>query len=198
VNEYISNILAAWESATPAQQELGLTWYARAHKLALDLGNGNASLGAGLIAALSPNKRWDLNVRLARDAADGWVHGHTASNLAKVNDLLKGKDPLTVFSSPRALKTRNFYLNILDPSDPFPVTIDRHAWDVATGTVHGNAERGITPKRYQIAAEAFRAAGAFLGLPGSTVQAGTWQALRESLAGTSFRGTFALTETERI
>jgi hypothetical protein len=184
---YVQNIITAWHAAAPDQQERGRSWYQTAHDLAYVIGDGDVRMGAGLIAALSANKRWELNVKLARDAAGGDVHGHTEVTLAKVRAILDGADPGDVL--PLDKKTGAFYRCILTPDDPDPVTVDRHAHDIAVGTIYGNQDRGLSNlTRYATLAHAYRVAGRAIGEIPSTVQAATWIAHIEKLAGTGTRG----------
>lgn len=111
-------------------------------------------------------------------ASCGAVHGHTGPVLAKVRAILDGADPAGLL--PAALKTGHFYRNIADPADPHPVTVDRHAHDIAAGERYGRRNRGLTcPARYATLADAYRAAAAELGELPSTVQAVTWLAWRQ-------------------
>src|SRR3954463_16583054 len=66
-----------------------------------------AARGAGVIAALSANKAWDMNQKLARRAFEGNVSGHTAANLEKVAKIMAGTDPTEVL--PMTMKTGNFF-----------------------------------------------------------------------------------------
>ena len=140
-------------------------------------------------------RRQDLRVgRRLPDAAlpgqplsAGNVHGHVRNALDKVELIARGVDPRDVL--PFALKTWNFFQCILDPSDAFAVTIDRHAHDVAVGETLGDADRGLrSPVRYEILADAYRAAAAKLKITPSRLQATVWIAHRESISGTGHRG----------
>lgn len=183
---YVRNIIAVFESANDDQRARGANWYQSAHELADFLSEGDVSRGAGVIAALSANKAWDINQRLARRAFDGDVSGHTRDNLAKVAKILAGADPTTVL--PMGMKTGNFYRCILDPQDQEAVCIDRHAHDVAVGAPWGDKERGLGAKgRYAVASLAYRNAAARLGVSPSVVQATTWVVWTEGLAGVARR-----------
>jgi hypothetical protein len=183
-DEYVRNIKATWYRATPDQLTRGATWYPNVHSLAEFLSGGNASQGAGVISALSPMKLWTENVKLATDALNGNVHGHFGSALHKVALIMSGSDPANVL--PMNLKTGNFYRNILDPSDPDPVTIDRHAIDIAAGRAYvgmgakghakGSARQdGLTNvNRYASLAHAYRVAAVQLGVLPNVLQATTW------------------------
>jgi hypothetical protein len=183
---YIRNIVKVYEQATEDQKRRGREWYPTAHQLADFLSEGDVVRGAGVIAALSANKAWDLNQRLARDAFNGNAHGHTSANLAKVAKIMAGVDPTEVL--PMSAKTGNFYRCILDPTDPEPVCIDRHAHDIAGGRPYGDADRGLSAKgRYAVLSLAYRNAAAKLGVLPSVLQATTWVVWTEALAGVDRR-----------
>lgn len=169
IDEMTANILAAWDALTADDIAKGRAWYPVANDLARMLGNGDVRKGAGVIAAMSPLKSWKENVRLATDAVNGNVHGTFGDAIRKVERILDGADPCDVL--PMDAKTGNFYANILDPSDPAPVTIDRHAYRVATGE---KMPSGIKGKRYAEVAQAYRNAAAARGVNGATMQAGVW------------------------
>jgi hypothetical protein len=173
LDEYITNITHAYKMASPDQIERGHNWYPVANQLALIVGNGDARVGAGVIAALSANKRWKTNQKLALDAAEGNIHGHTGVTLTKVQKILDGTDPEDVL--PMALKTGNFYRAILDPEDPDVAVIDRHAHDVAVGRTFGEEDRGLGNKtRYATLALAYRLAARKLNEIPNALQAIVW------------------------
>jgi len=185
---YIKNIVKVYEQANSDQRHRGRMWYHTAHELADFLSEGNVQMGAGVIAALSANKAWDLNQRLARSAFAGEVRGHTANNLAKVAKIMAGADPAEVL--PMGMKTGNFYRNIIDPEDTEAVTIDRHAHDAAVGAPWGDRERGLSSKgRYAVLSLAYRNAAAKLGITPSVLQATVWIAWTERNAGIKRRPT---------
>lgn len=187
VAQYVANILATYRRATPKQIERGRNWYPVAHDLALVVGNGDARKGAGILAALSANKSWSENVRLAKDAGNGNVHGHFSDALRKVNRILDGEDPSDVL--PMSMKTGHFFRCIDDPTDPDPVVIDRHAHDIAVGEVYGQADRGLSSKgRYAALAHAYREAALQARLIPSVLQAITWCVQIDALSGVGTRG----------
>lgn len=173
---YVINILNAWRAANADQQYRGRAWYRTANQLAYMLSGGNTRQGAGVIAALSANKRWSENVRLAEVAYTvRGPAGHFADALRKVSAILEGADPETVL--PMDVKTGNFFRCIADPDDPDAVVIDRHAHDIAVGEVYGQADRGLSNKtRYALLAHCYREAALRLGELPSVVQAVTWVA----------------------
>lgn len=76
---YTRAIVEMWNSATHDQVRRGRMWYPTAHKLAAEISVGDTTKGAGVLAALSANKSWTENCRLARKAFDeGTASGHVA------------------------------------------------------------------------------------------------------------------------
>lgn len=185
--EFTANVIETYQRATPEQIIAGKAWYPAAHALALEIA-GNASTGAGVIAALSANKGWAENQRLARLAcATGEPRGHVANAIQKVRAVLDGTPAEAVL--PMDKKTGHFYRCILDPRDAWAVCIDRHAHDVAVGEVYGDRERGLsTQSRYDAIANVYRAAADALDVLPQEVQAVTWVVHTNSLAGVGSRG----------
>lgn len=171
---YVRNIIRAYESATADQEKRGREWYSTAHQIADLMAEGNVRAGAGVIAALSAQKAWSLNVRMAERAfATGDPQGHTQDAITKAAKILAGVDPADIL--PMTSKTGMFFRTILDPDDPDAVVIDRHAHDVAVGIRYGNRDRGLSNRnRYATLAHAYREAARILGELPSTVQAVTW------------------------
>jgi hypothetical protein len=168
---YLSRIVEMYAMATGDQVAAGLDWYPAAHRIAEEY--GDVRRGAGIIAALSANKGWGENIRLARLAFTGVFRGHFADALGKASAIHAGADPTEVL--PMGLKTGQFFLCIADPADPDAVVIDRHAHDVVAGMKYGGASRGLdAPGRYSSIADAYREAGKQLGMVPSEVQAIVW------------------------
>lgn len=185
--QYIDNILATWHAATAEQAEHGRTWYRTAHELACAMTPGNSRAGAGVIAALSANKSWPENCRLAGLACrSNLTGGHVPDALRKAASIAAGADPADVLPTNR--KTGHFFRCIADPTDREAVAIDRHAHDVAVGETYGNRDRGLSStRRYALLAQCYREAAARLGELPSTVQAVTWVVHTDRIAGTSTR-----------
>lgn len=184
---YVANIIRVYRSATDDQRARGHNWYRTAHQLAAFMADGDTRAGAGVIAALSANKAWDINQRLAQRAFEsGTPSGHVGDALGKASKIMAGTDPAEVL--PMGLKTGNFYRSILDPTDAEAVTIDRHAHDIAMGRPWGNRERGLSSKgRYAVLSLAYRNAAAKLGILPSELQATTWVVWTERNAGVKRR-----------
>ena len=186
----VDNILQVFFEANDEQLSSGLGWYAMAHANAARIAHGDVECGAGVIAALSPLTNWDRNVFLAEKAfLDDHASGSFFSNCAKADAIMFGwKDPLVALGGD---KVRNFYRAIVDPADPEPVVIDRHAFAVAIGRVATDTERDTMLKRrgvYAQFAECYREAALSLShlfseyIPPSAVQAVTWLVWRDTKA----------------
>lgn len=185
---YVRNILSVWHLASESQLNDGLDWYTQAHRTAEMIADGDVKRGAGVIAALSPQTSWWLNVELACDAFDaGVATRHLRDATGKANRIMRGVDPEDVL--PMRRKTGHFYRCILNPEDRVSVCVDRHAYDIAVGIPLGDWNRGLSAGgRYQLLVECYREAAFKAGVIPSQIQAVTWVAWRDSLAGVGNRG----------
>jgi hypothetical protein len=180
IEDMENNLHDAWEQITPQDLFNGVAWYPAAHDLAFTIGHGDVRKGAGLLAALSPNKAWDTNKRLAVDAGNGIFGGHVGNALLKAQVIYAGADPATVL--PMGKKTGHFYKNIYTPLNPDWVTIDRHmiralksCWD--------DGEPRITLREYGDCVLATQKAAANVGLVPSVFQAAIWEWARREFKG---------------
>lgn len=98
-----------------------------------------AHIGAGVFAALSPNNDYIGNLRdttrllaaaKAKSSIDDFKVSTYGSNKRKAWRIAHGEDPLELIVYP---KTRNFYLNIINPLDTQPVTVDGHIYNAWRG-----------------------------------------------------------------
>lgn len=167
-----SNLLAGWEMTTPLQQYKGLAWYPQAHDFAHVIGHGNVRLGAGELAALSANKSWNDNRRLAVDACNGVFGGHVGDALRKARAIYDGANPMDVL--PMHRKTGHFYMNIFNPLNPDYVTIDRHMIRVAK-LEWDNGSPTVTMQEYGDVVLATQKAAANVGIMASAFQAILWE-----------------------
>lgn len=167
---YVKAILDVYYRATTAQLAQGRTWYNTVQDIARVIGNGNVRLGAGLIAALSPNTLWSLNLTLARKCANGEPFGTLPGNIANAMRILAGEDFASVL--PAGKKTWHFAHNIA--GDASHVTIDRWAIRIAVGT----DKKSVTPLQYAILADAYAEAANVAGETPAAMQAITWCVIR--------------------
>jgi hypothetical protein len=180
----VGHILATWERASDHVRDSGAAWYADAHHVACELDPEAPARAAGVIAALSPQTSWDLNVRLAKRAyADDNASGHTRLFCRRANAILvDGETPDSVLGG---RKVRAFFALIAEPfADWFTVCVDRHAVAVALGRTLTNRERKVLERVgvYDYVADAYRCAASALGLAPHVVQAATWLQWRNETA----------------
>ena len=93
-------------------------------------------IAAAVFSALSPNNDYHGNLRDANTLLTAAHRGQTLAdftvstygqNKRKAWRIAHGEDPLELIV---AKKTRSFFLNIHNPNDPFPVTVDGHMVNV--------------------------------------------------------------------
>ena len=195
--EGVANICAILDAATAAEWAEGVAWYRKARTVAGIVGRAAGykgkrayTVGAGVVAALSPSCAWDTNMAAALAVADngGQRLGTDASrfqnaaNVAKAARIMGGAPVLDVLGGD---KVRAFFACIADPSDSHAVCVDRHAAAVAFGRSLSEKEMReavkVTKKggsNYERIADMYRAAAAARGLSPMDVQAITWVAWR--------------------
>jgi hypothetical protein len=137
----IDNLRACLDTADSDDWEYGRGAWVRYHTLLSEMGDRldmPHHLVFGVFAALSPNNDYHGNLRDANRLLEAKVNGKKINevsvctygpNKQKAWSIANGADPRVEI---QGLKTRNFYLNIADPLDPNPVTIDGHifnAWN---------------------------------------------------------------------
>jgi hypothetical protein len=163
----------------------GYYWYRAAHEWTHEVAHRygvRPDVVAGIVAALSPGVTWDVNkrdavalieyfkgVRETEPTVSTYYH-----NVRKAGWIWNGQPIEGVLGGN---KTRNFYLNILNPYDNHAVTIDRHAVKAARGMSKGGAVV-ITDAQYSIVAHAYRMEASRLGLTPCQFQAITWEAYK--------------------
>lgn len=178
---HVHNIMNKYKEASPEMVKGGHEWYERAHDVAAKVGKGDVEKGAGIIAALSPQTGWSRNVELSHRLVQTGHAEHTADNLQKAQRIQAGEHPMDVLGGH---KVRSFYQNIADPSNPHPVTIDRHAHDIAVGIPFRGTSKATEKAgslglsaigRYQHFERSYKAASEQLGIEHPhKVQATTW------------------------
>lgn len=194
---HVQNIVNKYHTASPELLKGGSAWYEKAHEEAKKVGGGDVRKGAGIIAALSPLNDWDRNVAQAHELRKtGGVYGALIpQNVEKASRIHAGEDPHEVLGGH---KVRSFFENIHDPSNKEPVTIDRHAYDIAVGNPFVGTGRKSTPRggggkmspdlglsaknRYDHFVEAYHSAAQHLGVEiPNKAQAVSWVAHRGQL-----------------
>jgi len=139
-------------------------------------------IGAAVFAALSPNNDYignlrDVNRLLAASRAgtglDSFKVSTYGKNKVKAWKIAHGEKPLDLIRYP---KTRNFFLNVSDPTNPYPVTIDGHIFNAWAGVRKklNSAEIKQYARYYEEVAEDIRWLGAERGLIPNVVQGILW------------------------
>lgn len=151
-----ANIIWHWYQATRSETASGLRWYAEAHAVAMSIADGDATLGAGMLAVYSPQQAWAVNVltaaRVLRDrrAVGGPGTGAFASTTQRVaaERLLAGEHYDTVLTGPKIRAFANLIEHGGDTAaSSAGVVVDRHALSVAHGHPLTAAEYGAAPMR---------------------------------------------------
>lgn len=166
VELYISNIRAAYYQALqyPSLVEEGLNWYAIAHEKAYAMAHrlNDASIFevCGVIAALSPNNRWERNLVDAETLFRHAINGGKLDNI-RVSTYAQNKekawlicrgvaDPLDVI---RGNKTKSFYQCLIAPDKSDAVCVDSHAVNIALGRQASIARTpALTDNKYALIA----------------------------------------------
>ena len=185
----MKNLLWVLERATSEDIEKAMrswpTYHWLTSRMARDTGFSD-SVGAAVFAALSPNNDYYGNLRDCRRLLEGACMGLPVeaisvstytNNKRKAYAITQGANPLDLIVFP---KTRNFYLNIKDPNDPEPVTVDGHifnAWEGSRMPLKGAAQR-FRAKHYETVANALREIARQQKLLANQVQGIIWFAWR--------------------
>lgn len=189
------NILAVFFSAGEVERHEGLSWYARANIVANNIANaydvpGGAVTVAGVIAALSPNNRWERNVADAERLIRAYSLGEEidaikvctfSKNKDKALAILNGVAPLDVLGGN---KVRAFFDCIAYPASE-AVCVDGHAYAIWLGQrVPTTKTPSISDKLYDQIANDYRKAAEQINsitkhyYSASQIQAITWVAWR--------------------
>lgn len=138
-------IVAKFTLATSQEVQLGCDWYPSALKISARIGEKyglSAQVVAGVIAALSPNNRWERNIIDAENVIKAWRHGDDddvlavkvctyKTMLAKALQILNSSSCyiVDILNGP---KITEFYNCITNPAMT-DVCIDGHAYSVWFG-----------------------------------------------------------------
>lgn len=178
LKECVNNIIAVYE----ASEKEGQFWYTTANLFALHLSETYSCShlqAAGIIAALSPQKSWKENKKLANDFLRTGKAGHTGVMIQKCKDILKASTVEDVAAILNGHKITSFFINIYCPEQRQVVTIDRHAQDIAFGRVL-DVSRSMTAAQYQFFVNCYLIAANKLGIAGHELQAVTWVYWRQT------------------
>lgn len=178
----VNNILKVYhrnESPTNWYEEAHDYAYILAHEFYVLLKGIHIAKTAGIIAALSPLKSWDLNMQLAKDFLKTGTCGHTKTMVNKAKAILESDGNIdTICDILNGNKITSFFLNIYNPDTSNVVTIDRHAMDIALGSVQNEDKRSMTVAQYEFFQNCYIVAANKLGVMPHYVQSVTWEQWR--------------------
>lgn len=132
-----------------------------------------------IFCALSPNSDYQGNLRSTASVIAGWLAGVECDWIRVVTynhcrdrafSYLNGTSFLDTVKGP---KIKSFYLNIVNPMDPHPVTIDGHAVNIWKGR-RRNLRDAVGTFNYNRVADEYRAVAKRVGLLPNQVQAIAW------------------------
>ena len=163
-------------------ESVGARWYPEAHEIAISLGKlagykgdmGQVTVGAGILAALSPQTDWGDNIHMAHMLiGTGHATGQTTVNNNKALRILEGNDPMTVL---KGRKVVPIYQAIVNPTGNNPTVVDRHASAVYMGRSLEERELNQlqSPVIYKRISGAYARAAKMKGVHPNVLQAQTW------------------------
>lgn len=184
----IYNIIGVYSLATQDEIEEGKAWYANARRecqeLADNLGYPLAVV-AGVVAALSPNNRWQRNLRDAEALLRGYRDGvdvrevkvstyHAMRQKAWdiCDEYVRYVRDVSIAQILNGPKITAFYKCILGHEDA--VCIDGHAYNIAQGNRKGLKGLNVSAKDMRETASQYVSAAEEVGLKPYELQAITW------------------------
>ena len=187
MTNYVRNILKTYRIATVSDVSDGVEWYDRAKRMAAWIAKETSipeTTVIGVMAALSPNNRWERNCKDALTMCQAWISGDTTDDF-KVScyNTMKQKawsileDDLTtdedILSRLNGQKIRSFYSNIRGLDE---VTIDGHALNIARGKREGltSDKTNMGKKQYRELQAAYVTAAKRVKVKPHELQAITW------------------------
>jgi len=171
------------DEATAHEIATGGAAYSKYQRLAASIAaktGHTPRIGAAVFAALSPNNDYHGNLRdthtllsaaKAGLAVDGFTVSTYGQNKRKAWRIAHGEDPLDLIV---AKKTRNFFLNVDDPSNPVPVTVDGHMYNVWRSKRENLVGLRWRIKHYDEIADGIRQVAAECGFVPCQLQAILW------------------------
>jgi len=182
----IENIKTIFNLSTPTEIRDGIVWYATAQQQCADISNLHdvpLNIVVGVVAALSPNNKWDRNVKNASDLISAFIGGEAMESV-KVSTYHKMKSKAwsileAMPDNDATIKILNgqkiiaFYRCIMGEST---CCVDGHARNIFYGERIGltNDKVNIGVVEYRTLAAAYTQAGIDLGFKAYEIQAITW------------------------
>lgn len=190
LNRTVKNILKFYNTATVSELKEGMFWYNEAHSYCKELSgrfNLPVQVVAGIIAVYSPQTDWLSNKRFAlsflinpKNRYRSLVQDIKARKILKLNN----EDKIySLISNKNFLKSKSFFLNLLNPDIVTNVTIDRHAIAITiqnpdnVAALNNNMAQ-ITVAQYNFFQSAYVRAAKELDILPHQLQAITWTVYR--------------------
>ena len=187
MTQHVRNILKVYRRATTDDIANGVEWYSRAkrysHAIA-DRTGIHVNTVIGVMAALSPNNKWERNVQDCERMCRAWVRGDelddfkvSCYNTMKLKAWSILDDDLTsddeILDRLNGQKIRSFYSNIRGLDE---VTIDGHALNIALGVRQGltTDKTNMSKKVYKQMQEVYVRAAKRVDIKPHVLQAITW------------------------
>ena len=187
MTQHVRNILKVYRRATTDDIANGVQWYDRAKRYADTISKKTGvhlHTVIGVMAALSPNNKWERNVADCERMCMYWMHGYDLDDF-KVScyNTMKQKawsildDNLTsdddILTRLNGQKIRSFYSNIRGLDE---VTIDGHALNIALGKLQGltTDKTNMGKKVYIEMQKHYVRAAKRVDIPAHVLQAITW------------------------
>lgn len=191
---HTDSILATYFQSSIYDRQVGMNWYNNAYQVCVELGikyKVSSDIVAGVIAALSPNNKWDRNVTDAEIMLRAWaadvsydkikVSTYTGNKYKAATIIDCNLNREQIIKVLRGNKTIAFFLCIASNGDSDTPCIDGHAYNVWNGTVSNLKQvPSLTDKAYRNIQSAYRdAAQIITNVTGkhhsaAQVQAITW------------------------
>ncbi len=180
----VKRLLLYYEQSHDNERQFN--WYANANKFAYDLSeryNVPILNVCGVIAALSPQKGWSENKKIAHEFLSGLERGHTRQQLKKARQCLLLDKEVEIFDSLSigGKKTSHFFMNILQPTNENFVTIDRHAIGSCIfdyNKIIGQPPEQLTVSQYYFMVDCYKIAAKRKQILPNMLQSTIWQAYR--------------------
>jgi hypothetical protein len=130
---------------------------------------------AGVIAALSPQKSWHVNVHSVLAVYEHGKYSHTGVQNAKAMRIMAAEDPLDVLSGPKELA---FFMCFYKHESTRRVVIDGHAYAAWMGEWINTTDARVTKRLSILAERDYQEAAEIMGLLPHQIQAIVWLAWR--------------------
>jgi hypothetical protein len=185
----MENIIKIYKLATPEEKRDGIVWYVNAFadckRIALDT-KVPVHIVVGVVAALSPNNKWDRNIVNAKDLIEGYLNGEHVESIKvstyhamkhkawSILDAMPDEDGVSLILNGQ--KITSFYRNIMGHDT---CTVDGHARNIYYGVRHGltDDKSNVGKREYFEISQAYVKAGKRVRVNGRSLKAFEIQAI---------------------